>query len=237
MNRRITGLVAAGALALTGTLILVGYVRSAEARALSGEELVEVLVVTDTIPAGTPADEIGDSVSAEQIPSKVRAEGAVAALEDLEGLVTAVDLLPGEQLVAQRFAETVARPGVPSGLLEVTVSLDPERAVGGRLSGGDTVAVFASFEGDDATADASQLILHKVLVTSVQLDPNATKPDSEDDAAVAPAGKLLVTLAIDAPAVEKVVFAAEHGRLWLSIEPGDAPAASTGPITQAQVLS
>lgn len=223
MTRRLPGLAAAGVLALVGTLILIGYVRSAEARALSGEELVPVLVVAEAIPAGSPATDIADSVRTERVPEKVRASSAVTDLEDLDGLVTTVDLLPGEQVVAERFAETAARSGVPTGLLEVTVSLDPERAVGGRLSPGDTVGLLASFDGDDKKADATSMFLHKVLVTAVQLDPNAVKPTGEDDGDVAPAGKLLVTLALDAASVERVVYAAEHGRLWLSAEPVDAP--------------
>jgi hypothetical protein len=32
---------------------------------------------------------------------------------------------------------------------------------------------------------------------------------------------------LDAPSVERVVYAAEHGRLWLSQEPMDAPGTGT----------
>src|SRR5687768_10792814 len=131
MNRRLTGLAAAGVLALIGTLILVGYVRSAEARALSGEEIVDVLVVSEPVPAGTPATDLSDVVKTEQVPSKVAAQGAIGDLDDVEGLVTTVDLVPGEQLVLDRFGDAVVREGVPEGLLEVTIRLDPERALGG----------------------------------------------------------------------------------------------------------
>ncbi len=62
-----------------------------------------------------------------------------------------------------------------------------------------------------------------MLVTQVQGAPAA--PDPETDAAVdpasagAPASSLMVTLAIDAQDAEDVVFGAEHGTLWLSLEP------------------
>ena len=42
----------------------------------------------------------------------------------------------------------------------------------------------------------------------------------------APSDTLLVTLALDTPAVEQVVFAAEFGHIWLTVE--DAAASETG---------
>ena len=68
MTRRALGLAVAVILAVLGTVALVGYVRSAEERALSDEELVEVLVVTDTIEAGSLASEIGGRVTIESEP-------------------------------------------------------------------------------------------------------------------------------------------------------------------------
>jgi pilus assembly protein CpaB len=246
MNRKLTALLAAIVCALVGTLMLVGYVRTAEARALEGEELVDVLVVTDTIAAGTPADEIGSKIETEQVPAKVRADGAVTDIDDIEGLVASVALLPGEQLVAERFAAPTARPGVPEGMLEVTVRLDPERAVGGQIVAGDTVAVLASFDpfdvdtaGDGAdtkTPNSTGLILHKVVVTKVQLTEDRLRKDDEEEDEVtdaAPAGNILVTLAMNADAVQRVVFAAEHGFIWLSAEPSDASEASLPIVTLA----
>ena len=51
MSRKVIGIVVALALASVGTVALVSYVRSAEERAQAGEELVEVYVLTDTVPA------------------------------------------------------------------------------------------------------------------------------------------------------------------------------------------
>jgi pilus assembly protein CpaB len=241
MNRRLTGLVAAIVLALVGTMILVGYVRSAEARALEGEELVNVLVVTDAIDAGTKAEDITASVRTEQVPAKIRAAKAITSLDDIEGLVAAVDLVPGEQVLADRFTETVsrARTGVPSGLLEVSIALDPERAVGGRVAPGDTVAVIASFDDMGGGNPATHLMLHKVLVTNVQITATDTDDDdeAEDDGTVAPTGSLLVTLGVDAASVEKIVFAAEHGNVWLSAEPVEAPTEGTRILTKASVFA
>lgn len=50
-----------------------------------------------------------------------------------------------------------------------------------------------------------------------------------------PVGKLMITLALDAPSVERVVYAAEYGRLWLSSEPKDAQESGIKVRTRADV--
>lgn len=149
--RRMIGIVAAVALAAVGTLLLVGYVKAAEERALAGEEVVPVLVVDQPVEQGTGPDGLIEALRTERVPAKVAAEGAVAEIDDLEGLVAGVDLVPGEQLTIQRFVapETLAvtkRVPAPEGFLEVTVSLAPDRALGGQIVPGDRVAVIASFD-------------------------------------------------------------------------------------------
>jgi pilus assembly protein CpaB len=233
MNRRLIGLLSSLLLATVGTIALVGYVRSAEARALEDERVVDVLVVDQRIESGTKASDAAESVRTEQVPAKVRVDGAVTDLDDLGDLVARVDLLPGEQIARSRFAEprVVQRGDVPEGLLEITLPLEPARALGGRLAPGDTVGVVGSFEGDTNATDVSHLLFHKVLVTSVQRGPSDTdagkKSDDDKADATVPEENLLVSLALDAPSAEQVVFAAEYGHIWLLSEPSDAPEAGT----------
>lgn len=249
MNRKIIGVVAAIALATVGTLVLVGWAQSAEERALEGQRTVDVLVVKEAVPEGTAAEDLGGRVATEQVVAKVRASGSVTDIEELQGKVAAVDLVPGEQLLSARFAdpEELAQQAdvkVPDGLQEVTISLSPERAVGGNVRSGDTVGLVASFpsEGssqgvatDGETADGGEagttfvnetsMILHKVLVTRVQAAPVAA-PAQEEGEDVGPeplpSSDLLITLAVDAPAVERIVFSQEFGSVWLTLEPGSA---------------
>ena len=138
--------------AVVGTVALVAYVSSAEQRALAGEELVEIYVVAAPIAGGTAAEQIEELVTVEQVPVKIRAQGAVDSLPALAGYVAAVDLLPGEQLVTGRFvqrsefADREIGIDVPEDMVEITVELDAQRAIGGLLEAGQTVAVFASFD-------------------------------------------------------------------------------------------
>jgi len=225
------GIIASLVLAAVGTGLLVTYVRSAKDQAVRGERTVGVLVVTDTIPKGTKAEDIAGKVRTEQVPAKVVAQGAVGSIGPIAGRVAAVDLLPGEQLVQSRFGSVADanRLGVPAGLLQVTVALDAVRAMGGQVRGGDSVGILASFDDPQNT----HLILQKVPVTDVRDEQGA--PVTAKANAAAPPGKMLVTLALDGPSVERVVFAAEHGRLWLSWEPKEANEGGTKVQTRAGV--
>lgn len=228
-RQKLIGIIASVVLAGIGTALLVAFVRGAEDRALKGEKPVDVLVVSDTIPKGTKAEEISGMVRMEQVPAKVAARNALADIGSLAGKVAVVDLLPGEQVVPTRFAPPAEAAGIPVGMLQVTVALDPVRALGGQIREGDSVGVTASFDDPEST----HLILHKVHVTDVrtnQGDPVTSKADGPS-----PASPVMVTLALDAPSVEKVVFAAEHGRLWLSWEPKEANEAGTKVQTRAGV--
>ncbi|MGY2084380.1 Flp pilus assembly protein CpaB [Blastococcus sp. SYSU DS0539] len=243
MRRRLIAAVAALLLAGAGAVVLLAYVQGADARALAGTETVQVLVVRTPVPIGTPAEELGAMVATELLPAKAVADGAVEDLEALAGRVTTVDLQPGEQLLAGRFAEPgdLRLPGtvpVPAGAAEVSVLLEPQRAVGGRLSAGDTVGVFVSLTQD--AGGATHAVLHRVLVTQVQgapppADPAAEGVETASAGSAAPTGSVMVTLALPAAEAEAVVFGAEHGTLWLSLEPEGTDTSGTEVITGTNI--
>lgn len=250
MKRRIGGVIASLVLATLGTVALVSYVQSAKATALAGETLVDVLIVAEPVQKGTAARQLAGAVRTEKVPAKVKAAGSVDSLASLDDLVTAVDLVPGEQVTRARFvteAEARQQTQVPEGALQVTVALDPVRAVGGQVRAGDLVGVVASFgaetaPGAAAANDGTHLILHKVVVTSVQVEqmpPEADRapgPTADRTPTLAPTGNLLVTLALDAASVERIVFAAERGTLWLAMEPAGAPEGGTQIVTTGNIF-
>lgn len=252
MKKKRLSLLAAILLVALGTVALVKYVSTAEDRALAGEELVDVLVLNAPVPAGTAATELQSYLRVEAVPVKVQAAGALASLSEAEGLVTAVDMVEGEQVTASRLVDAteynalqarVGRGGgsvaVPDGLLEITIPLDPIRAVGGTVRPGDLVGLIASFTdyqggatGPDgqpvASSQVSGFLLHKLLVTNVQGGPPPVATATEaDPAAPAPTGQLYVTLAADAAAAERIVFASSYGDIWLAVEPADAAESGT----------
>lgn len=262
MRRSVIGVLLALLLAGVGTFALVSYVSNAEERALEGEEVVEVYVVDRLIPAGTPAEQIEPALRIEEVPLKVRPENSVESLTSLLNLVVGVDLVPGEQLVSSRFVERSdlvnreAGVDIPDDAVEITIALEPERAVGGLIAPGDTVAVIASFEPFDLAANivevdgeeialpesvssevegktpnTTDVILQKVLVTAVQEEPVRGLGDDEarNELTEAPEGLLFVTLAVPIADAERVIFTAEFGLLWLAIERSTVPDGD-GPI-------
>ena len=276
MRRKIVMIVAALLCGALGTTLLVRFVQGAESRALEGEELVEVFVVQGYIPAGTSGDAMVSQqlIAPVEVPSKVRPAGAVVSIAEIETKVAETDLFDGEQLVLNRFVDPNAFDSNPStiqapeGYVELTVPMAPDRVMGGFISPGDTVAIFATFspftvQGSEVTIDGQQVelpdelsselsvetpdtthvLMHKVLVTEVQVEEvpvQVSTADGEDGTPInqprlAPSGNLLVTLALTTPEAERLVFAIEKGSLYMAQEPEDAPEGGTRIQTRATV--
>ncbi|MGY1641767.1 Flp pilus assembly protein CpaB [Geodermatophilus sp. SYSU D00703] len=248
MRRRLLAAVAALVLVAAGTVVLLAYVRGADARALAGVRTVEVLVVDQPIPQGTPAEEIADLVRTEVLPAKAAVDGRVTDLGQLSDQVATVDLEPGEQLLAGRFAAPadLQAPGtvpVPEGMSEVSVLLEPQRTVGGRLAAGDEIGFYISMdlEGnidedpEDEQIGTTHATLHGVLVTQVQGAPVPADAQTASTGTPAPSDSVLVTLALPARDAEIVVFGMEHGSVWLTREPEGADTSDTKIITQGNV--
>lgn len=256
MKARLLGGIAALVVAIIGTVLLVSYVQGADRRALANTETAEVYVVQKEIAAGTSAANFGDAVVKKTVPKSTVASGSVTTLAELGQKVSAVGLVPGEQLLATRMVEPAqllgpGRAPVPSGLQEVTVKLSIDRIVGGSLKAGDTVGVVLSYAENEKLnlPDQTQLLLHKVLVTAVQnstgavaKEPAATTTETSDgslgskSSAAEATGGYLVTLARPAIDVEKIVHAIEFGKVYLSKETESSPADNNGVMERVRVF-
>lgn len=158
------------------------------------------------------------------------------------------------------------RVEVPAGMLELPVRLEAEQALGGIIDAGDTVAVIGSFEayapagsqiievdgelvaipetaeveGDaaDEQVQATHIIIQNALVVEVQVDqaPTFRQAEVENGAVLTPATGFTVTFALEPVEAEKLVFAAEFGRIWLAAQTPD----DTGPteiITMSDIFN
>ncbi|SFT42121.1 Flp pilus assembly protein CpaB [Arthrobacter sp. ov118] len=238
MKSRLLAGIAALVLAVVGAVLVVSYAQGADSRAVQGLAPVTVLVVNKAVPAGTSVAALKAFVAPEELPGTAVAKSALPNLDGLAGKVTAVDLLPGEQLVAERLVEpeelkTSGAVDVPKGLQEVSFQLEPQRVVGGRIAAGDHVGIFINLDSGGLEAKpekpTTQLTIHKVLVTSVQRAPSPEASAQPSPGATAPAedtslptGSLLLTVAVNDVNAAKVVYAAEFAKIWLSKEPLDA---------------
>lgn len=241
MKSRLIAGVAAVVLALVGAVMVLSYANGAEARAVQDLEPVDVLVVQTAVPAGTPVAELAAAVVTKQLPATSVADTALKDLNNSEGMVTAVDLVVGEQLISERLVAPteLATPGtvdVPEGLQEVSFQVEPQKVAGGRINAGDYVGIFISMADsgiEEAPEEQStQLVLQRILVTGVQRAPTATAvtdPDAtEEEKAAAeaealPNGSLMLTVAVNADQATRLVFANEFETIYLSKMTADTP--------------
>jgi pilus assembly protein CpaB len=238
-SRLLAGVVAV-LLAIVGAVLVVTYAQGADQRAVKSLDPVGVLVVTKAVPAGSSVDTVKTSVALEQVPGTAVAKSALNTLDASAGKVAAADLVPGEQLLAEKLVapedlQTSGSVKVPAGLQEVSFQLEPQRVVGGRLEPGDHVGVFISMPSggiESKPGETTQLSVRKALVTSVQRAPEgaAAKPaasataDAEADPRDVnlPTGSLMITVAVNDINAGKLIFASEFASIWLTREPLDA---------------
>lgn len=240
MKSRLLAGAAAVVLAIIGAMLVMSYAQSADQRAVKNLEPVTVLVVQTAIPAGTPVEAMTASLATRQLPAAAVTASSLKSLDDSQGKVAAVDLIPGEQLVTERLDEPEnlkiqGSVDIPAGLQEVSFQLEPDRVVGGRLVPGDHVGVFVSMDSgglaDKADQETTKLTVRKALVTAVQRAPEATPAPQPAPTASAtadprdttlPVGSLMLTVAVSDVDAAKIVFAAEYAKMWLSKEPLDS---------------
>ena len=241
MKSRLLAGAAAVVLAIVGAMLVISYAQGADQRAVKNLEPVSVLVVKTAIPAGTPVEVMGASIATEQLPAAAVTASSLTSLDESKGMVAAVDLIPGEQIVSERLVEpenlkVQGSVDIPAGLQEVSFQLEPQRVVGGRIAPGDHVGIFINLKDGGIEAkpekQTTQLSIHKVLVTAVQRAPVSTpspEPSAEGSATAEdtslPTGLLLLTVAVNDLDATKIVYASEFtdfASIWLSKEPLNA---------------
>ncbi len=244
--KRLGAAVLAVLLGAIGVITLVRYVQTAEDRALAGQQLVDVVVVTEPVNAGTRSDDLGLITEVRQVPASSRTPGAITDLAEVDDMITSVDLVPGEQLLAARFLDGDTRlvaggeVQIEPGLIEVTVQVNPSRAVGGQIVPGERVAVMtyvSDINPDDGSTDpAAGVLLRQALVTNIQSAAPETLTSEENDRnRQTPVSDFLVTLAVEPTQAESLIFADEFGVVWLARE-GEGPSISSGDLIQLETL-
>ncbi len=237
LKRRLIAAIAALILAGVGAVLLSSYVRGADQRAMSGMVTVNTLTVTSLIRQGTSADALTKLVTRQAMPVKAVPQGAISSLSDISGQVATTDLQPGEQLLASRFAtpaslEDANAVKIPAGMQQVTVPIERPRMLGSMLIPGASVGVFMSTAREGNVPVHTDVLLHRALVT--QVGDAAPASDSSSKTSQ-PEATVTVTFALSARDAERLVFGAEFGRLWLSLEPPGANVSGTGRVDAGNV--
>lgn len=223
MKKQVIAALAAALLAVLGIVALVKYANDADERAFEGAELVAVVQATADVPAGTPVSDLSESVTTAKVPRAALVPGALTTLDDVQGKVTGVALVPGDQLSTVKLSDEVAATAstLPKGMQELTIPVAGARLVGGAVAPGDTVGVFSSYDGMTANPINGLLIL--------RIDNGVV---GENDAA-----GTLVTVAVKTLDAEKIIHTMEFGKIWLTKQNDDTDTDGGKTITTEDVAS
>jgi pilus assembly protein CpaB len=239
MRIRIIAIAIAAVLAAVGVVVLVNAFRVAGQTSASGSHLVTVWVVKTEIPAGTSAADVGTAIETEQVPAAYVPDGAVQSAGQLTGKVASVTLEPGEQLLLTRWvtpselASTGGSAAVPAGLQQVSIAVDAQRTAAGHIGVGDHVGVFVSLDASGTDPAVTELLLNNVLVTSIGAGSTSTSGSATGTSTASNvSGSTLVTFALSADDAQKLVYGAEFGRVWLSLQNDKSTPVTTGPATR-----
>lgn len=250
LTRRAIAFVVATILAIIAAVAVYSYLRGIEQRAVEEADAVVGYVATDRIEPGTLADtaiQLGTIEQAE-IPRTLLAEGAVTDLSQITGRVVAEVILPGDQIVSERFAAPGQQAqvlAIPPDHQAMSVQVGIPPGVAGFLRKGDHVSVIAFLEaptddGDtvvvedpetgtqteqEETQPRAQFVLQDVEILAVgrRLQPTEEQPEG----GTTQTEGVLLTVAVTPEEAERLAYATLDGSLYLTLLPED----ETEPVT------
>ena len=242
MNRRLGLIALAVVLALIGTFAVFAYAKSADRRAVDGIKAKSVLIVEKDIPLGTSWSEVveGGYVSEEKLPARATPSTALHTLKaDVpDGEVATAEIKPGQVIVRAMFGERAPAIGnlaIPARRQAITIKVPANAEVAGFVRNGSEVAVYVGFQVENLPPEdqtiagdkiyASKLVVPRVSVIAVSQAPSSNVSGTADDesgglsSSRAAEAEVLVTLAVDQPAAERIVLAQElaNSTLYLTL--------------------
>ncbi|MCW2793275.1 MAG: hypothetical protein JWO76_2373 [Nocardioides sp.] len=223
MDRRRLLLVAAALVATLGVVLVLLYVRGADARAERRFETVEVLRATAPIEAGETLDAAAAAgkVQLQPVPRGQLLAGAQTAADGLAGLVALTRIYPGEQIIADKFgglAEAASPLQIPKGRLAISVNLTDPARVAGFVNPGSQIAVFVNGV-DTAGQPFTRMLLDRVTVLGVgsTTPVSTTTTDDTGQQTTEQLPRTLLTIAVDQADAQKVLFASSTGEVAFAL--------------------
>lgn len=221
MARRSVLLLVAILIALAGTAMIVLYVQGIDARATKDQELVEVLVATETIDTGesvTDAQEAGKIEKAEVRRADL-VDGSLSSTSSISDLVAIGTIYPGEQLIAKKFGSLGDTQSlvIPDDKMAVSVELTDFERVAGFVNPGNEVAVFATAmdpvallpdNKEQKLGSVTRIVLTRVPVLGVGTTSVTSRTtESEDGATTEEVARTILTIAVTQDEAERLIQA------------------------------
>lgn len=219
------GIVIAIVLAVLAGLAVFWYARSAEDRAIEGEQAVTVYLSTQTIPEGTPLGSLVDQGLAKttEVSAKLSPPGAVSVIDATNSSLVAVDTIQtGQILLAGDFTSGLTKSvslSIPDGMMAMSMVLGSPQKIdfirpSSRIAIFDTIST-VSPDNPDAPADLTT----RPLLDGVQVLAIGSTTEQGAPAATAETWtSSLVTVAVDQSQAEKLIHAIQSGgQLWMTL--------------------
>ena len=240
MARRSVLLLVAALIALAGTAMIVLYVQGIDARATKDQELVEVLVATETIDIGESVAEAQEAGKIDQ--AEVRradlVDGSLSSTTSIADDVAIGTIFPGEQLIAKKFGTLGDTQSlvIPEDMMAVSVELTDFERVAGFVNPGNEVAVFATVldpirilpdNKEQKLGSYTRIVLTRNLVLGVGTTSvtSRTTQDEEGAATTEEVAKTILTIAVTQEQAEKLVQADRTGELNFALLTDDTETA------------
>lgn len=236
MRSRLTALILALILGIIATIGVGIYLNMLVAATKLGAERINVYTASKSISAGKSTNELVNEglVQKTAIPRRFVASDAVTSLKQISGKILMAPLSKGEQLTQVKFKVLKGVEMLPLQLkkdqLAVSIPVDQFSGVAGQLKSGDRIIVVGTFKGPVENADFSMILLTNVPVLA------APKEQKAGQATGGAPGKQSLTIAVPVAELEKLVFAAEKGKIWVALqserskETSETPGADLGKI-------
>jgi Flp pilus assembly protein CpaB len=208
--------------ALLAVVVLLVFMRGYKSSLDKGAEPITVLVAKDELPKGSSGDAIAAKglYQATGLKREQVKEGAITDPASLRGLVTAENIVPGQQFTTSDF--TKPTDPVLSKLSEdqraVTVPLDAAHGMIGQVNAGDRVDVFAGFQVQPDGSIRPRPVL-RVLLQNVEV-LKAPPPDAKAAQGLNQQNQVqnVVLRVTDKQAVD-LTFASDNGKVWVALRP------------------
>lgn len=254
MNRRVVAAVVAGVLAIATFIAMFIWGSGAESRAMANVKTQTVYTVVSAIPKGTLGSALGDKIKKTDFPAVAVPSGAVTDLTKIANQLAAVDLIPGDVIVAARFIDKAKASSstveIPKGMEQISLLVSPAQVRGGVVQAGDKVAIIATIDattGPGASTSGitvgskavTQQVMSHLLVTAVQggsgASTNATTATPAKGAVVT--GSVMVTIAVSVGDAEKIIWVQSQAKIYLAVETADTDISTSNSATGADVFN
>ncbi len=206
------------------------YLQNERAKILMEGELISTLVATQDIPKNFKLDET--MVQVVEVPRKWRQPGALMAVEDILGQISANPIQKGEQVLLTKLVsleDAGLAYKIPKKKRGIAIAVYDINAVGGHVKPGNYVDIIGTFDfGEGDKADMRTVTLFQnVHVLAVGDDLGQTVPrnldssnsniGAENFARQTRRSNGTIVVSLSPLDCQKVVLAQEMGTLTLSL--------------------